>query len=210
MVTYCLDKQAERIEELLVMYGNLAFTPDGYSVKPAGERPKLVASNMGCYKWTGNMVMEQQEGAASGRISTIWRLEVPDLVWEWIESGSNDGPAFGYTLKQGTLRWSIADGPCGCEGMTHGSGSVALVPIHGAATLVSGNFILSGGLYRRMSTSSADTSRISYTDCGEPRESPLPFNWGVITLTGPTLTAMVCSRALTTSAWTTHRCGPGT
>ncbi|MFI5300436.1 MAG: hypothetical protein ACHREM_20305, partial [Polyangiales bacterium] len=56
-MSFCRDNPAENIDELVAVYGNwLPTTSDPNSVlKPLGLWPTLLASNIGCYSWTGTI-----------------------------------------------------------------------------------------------------------------------------------------------------------
>jgi hypothetical protein len=179
---FCLDKKDERLQELVLIYGNSAHKPAGNVLTPTGERPKLVASNIGCWQWEGtvDLVARGCEGAVT------WRLAASNLLWERMTSGTS--PAVTYVLKRGTLNWTRVRTPCDCDD-TGGSGSFSLFPVRGAAYIVSGNLILDGALHNRLSGSAADTGMITYTECNEPTTSWLPFNWAVLGSGGPVLTS---------------------
>mgnify|MGYP007111998048 CR=1 FL=1 len=166
----------DSIEELVIIYGNSAHKPAGNVLSPTGERPVLVATNIGCWQWEGNVDMVAVDNPDCP--SVTWHVYATDLLWERNQPGVSPGVA--YNLKSGTIHWSITAGACGCGGDTHGSGSFSLVPVHGVALLGSVNMALDGKAYRHLSTSSVDTSMISYTACGKAYSTHLPGNWGVM------------------------------
>lgn len=169
---FCLDKKDERLQELVIIFGNSAHKPTGNVLSPPGERPVLMASNMGCWQWEGSVTAVFMEGGPKCPIT--WNLDVPDMLWQRTKAGTT---YVGYELKRGTLTWSV-NGDCGS---THGGGTFSLVPVNGGAILVSGNLVFEGALLNGLTGQGADGSFITYTHCDTPVTSVLPMAWAWLT-----------------------------
>jgi hypothetical protein len=172
VVSFCRDKKDERVQELVLIYGNTAFDPVDYELRVAGEKPTLVVSQIGCWQWEGSVRSQQVESDG-----TTWTQNGLDLLYERIEPGVS--PGVGYKLKRGTLHWSVSGSdPCGPTG----SGTIPLTPIRpgDAAAISSFNGIVSGSLYGHLGAASWLRTSITWDECGNPVTTWLPYNWGVM------------------------------
>jgi hypothetical protein len=59
--SFCLDKASERLEELVLIFGNSEWQDEDRQLEPKGFKPTIRASNMGCWQWKGEI--RHREGA---------------------------------------------------------------------------------------------------------------------------------------------------
>lgn len=147
-ITFCRDKRAERIEELVLIISN-SDKDRQHKLKAPDLEPRLSVSNMGCWQWkgTGNFTTSTLDGSLSMSISTT------NATWKRPD-GEEQSPPFVFYKAQGTLNWTVS-GKC--------SGSGTLLPILSELSfLFTYNFTPSqGSLHRTYAGLAADSRPVS-------------------------------------------------
>ncbi|MGC3999772.1 MAG: hypothetical protein QM767_20935 [Anaeromyxobacter sp.] len=103
----CQDDPAEKIDELVVLFGNSSPKPSTLWIE--GERPRILASNIGCYRW---------QGTISAVTSPNWRgpQETISATVTWGRETMFDqaGQAI-FSPVQVTADWSVSGDFDGCS-----------------------------------------------------------------------------------------------
>lgn len=105
--TFCRDKTAERIQEVVMIFSNSDIENQGNPLKPQGVDPFLFFSNIGCWKWRGEVHFVDNDNGVKRELDVT-------ATWEAI------GPFFdktgsrttligtSYRISEGSLDWQIS------------------------------------------------------------------------------------------------------
>ncbi len=107
--TFCRDVADERIEELVLIISNSQFLDAGKRAKPSGEFPRLVVSNVGCYKWTGTATAVT---TGEGSVQTV---VASPLTWERVQEAPTSPSATVQYRATGVVAAAYANA-LGCSG----------------------------------------------------------------------------------------------
>jgi len=91
---FCRDRKSERIDELVLIFGNAQFRDRSKKLFPPDKPPTLWLSNMGCWKWVGTADRTET-------LDGVTRTLHADVTFEPV----GDGTLFNAS---GTLAWSIS------------------------------------------------------------------------------------------------------
>lgn len=121
-LTVCRDDPAGKIEEIIFMYGNAEISPSmpNYpALVPRASGPGLLATNVGCRDWNGNIDLARTipGGQETLKISNIVLKNLvptaapqPGPAITAYPLAENDvvtiGPGYGYATASGTAVWS--------------------------------------------------------------------------------------------------------
>jgi hypothetical protein len=109
-ITFCRDALAERLEEMIVVYGNSNYKPGAPNIQQKGLTPRLVTNNIGCWGWEGTANWSQRPGGSNSE-----DLFGTSIRWEreyWPTLGLlTSRPHTTFKLVSGTGAWtSVSDG----------------------------------------------------------------------------------------------------
>jgi hypothetical protein len=86
---FCLDRQSERIEELVLVVSNSQWKDQTKVFEPFGEAPMITASNVACLRWEGNIV--HTSNSAYKDYPGFSHLTVKtNVVWEALPTNAVD------------------------------------------------------------------------------------------------------------------------
>lgn len=126
---FCRDDPAGKVEEIIFMYANAEISPTApnYTLTPRRRGPGLLATNIGCRDWTGDLSMSRPlpGGSETLVISGIVLKNVMPTAAPSpgagppaypLAAGSQTGPGFGwvYAITSGSATWTYNDNSDGC------------------------------------------------------------------------------------------------
>ena len=115
-VSFCRDAKAERLEELVIIMSNSEYQDRNYWVRPLAEKPILMVSGTGCWRYGGTASEEMSgEGDAGWFKDLQW---VDNLTFERTEAHPNIPYPFQTFQVQGGhwYRTYTARGECTADG----------------------------------------------------------------------------------------------
>jgi hypothetical protein len=162
-VSFCRDRLAERIDELVVITSNSEFAVRDRRLKHSNIEPLLWASNMGCWKWSGAAYAEVNANEVQGS-----KIEINTSATFTSFGGPAPGgvsPFYFYNV-QGTENWKVT-------GTCTGSGTLPIQP--GLGFLITYNFTPPGGTkHRGYALAGIDSRLVDVTCQGQPGKVALP------------------------------------
>lgn len=166
---FCLDRQAERIEELVLVVSNSQWEDRTEVFEPYGEAPMVTASNVACLRWEGTIV--HTSNSAYKDYPGFSHLKVTtNVVWEALPTEAVDPIdavwlPYSFNAVSGSINYEEVyeryvegtDGPImECGGKATGKkaldgsfGSLRLTPVI-FPDLASSKRLIEGRLYTQM------------------------------------------------------------
>jgi hypothetical protein len=157
-ISFCRDARDERLEELVVIYGNSAYKPDASEIKPAGLTPRLVTNNIGCWGWEGSVKWSVKSGTSTEDFTAT------DVRWRrqfWATGGSlTRSPYTTFETVNGTGTWTVKSDTKNC--------TATINVTSGNAELDILNYTIGGGQHHRLAYGNG-------IGAGTCREGPIPW-----------------------------------
>ena len=127
--SFCRDLPAENLEELVLIF---AYTTHDDTQPQVYWPSEILASNIGCYRWTGTSTGTVRIASPDGGVDYTQTFSASNLEFERSPFGA-DQPHRGFDLKAGNLSWSVSGIRDDCS--IAGSGTTPLSPATGFAGL---------------------------------------------------------------------------
>jgi len=169
--TFCRDKKSERLEELVIILSNSDWEA-GPPLDPVRDA-KLVATNIGCWQWTGTASTTTYTQDALTNITDIVAAE--GLRFERLRTaeapGGNGTWELYETKPEGTANWSIQGTVSDC---TY-AGSATVAVQQGEGSIQIWNYETSASNYRYYTGTGGYSSQQPYTiTCPGPPPVTIP------------------------------------
>jgi hypothetical protein len=100
VVSLCRDAASERLEELVLIFGNSAYDPQSQPIQPTGLDTRLRASTLGCWQWEGSARAVYETELVRGT------LEARVVLARQTEGAQTAYPALTYQLASGDWTWN--------------------------------------------------------------------------------------------------------
>jgi len=175
----------ERLEELVIIISNSEWRKQYREREfPAYENPKLVATNIGCWRWTGSTTStEQVTGQVTGGTTITTTQDVVFERYRFPELPDGTLSKEGYAVIGGTGNWRFSGYISDCQGQ--GSGSLPLIAAEtkGWIGLEIENYVTSGVAHRAyygnvVADPNVPGAGIITYSCRDGRNIDTPYNMG--------------------------------
>jgi Family of unknown function (DUF6055) len=108
LAVFCPDAANQRLADLLLIASNTSMS----APLPPDQPIKVVATNIGCHRYTGTVTGVEHVHATNVDLTEKWTAD--NLVFERAPSGP-DNTNFIFKLIAGTVRWSISGTQQDCQ-----------------------------------------------------------------------------------------------
>jgi hypothetical protein len=163
---FCRDIKSERLQELLIIVSNSEWQ-DTTNVLDPGNDPKVVMTNIGCWRWEG-------EATSTYINKGYWTMTSKAKVTfeRSRSSGAIEGYGENYTIVQGSMEWKI-DGAIDDCIVKGGPTNVGLSQLSGYLSV--NHYTTSGTTQRQYAGYGSATATFSYNIICPDSTFPTPW-----------------------------------